>query len=164
MDCSPPGSSVREILQARILEGLPHPPPGDLPNPGIKPVSSGLAEDSLLLSHQGGPFLIWGPCKTKCVSKIKPGKLFHVQQFLSGYEAQIFPLRTFFGCGVGINRMSWCAWAGAVFHSTGLVVLTLRSGVTKDSPSPQLQAIAGTAAKSDPLGGLVEMQALIRCS
>ena len=38
-DCSPPGSSVRGIFQARILEwsGLPFPPPGDLPNTGIKP-------------------------------------------------------------------------------------------------------------------------------
>ena len=29
MDCSPPGSSVHGIVQARILEGLPGPPPGD---------------------------------------------------------------------------------------------------------------------------------------
>ena len=45
VDSSPPGTSVHEILQARILEwitmpssrqeywsGLPCPPPGDLPN------------------------------------------------------------------------------------------------------------------------------------
>ena len=37
MDCSPPGSSVHGILQARILEWLPFPPPGDLPDPGIEP-------------------------------------------------------------------------------------------------------------------------------
>ena len=37
--CSPPGSSVHGILQARILEWVAMPPPGDLPNPGIKPVS-----------------------------------------------------------------------------------------------------------------------------
>ena len=37
--CGPPGSSVHGILQARILEWLPCPPPGDLPNPGIKPLS-----------------------------------------------------------------------------------------------------------------------------
>ena len=36
-DCSPPGSSVHGILQARILEGVAMPPPGDLPDPGIKP-------------------------------------------------------------------------------------------------------------------------------
>ena len=36
MDCSPPGSSVHGILQARIVEWLPCSPPGDLPDPGIK--------------------------------------------------------------------------------------------------------------------------------
>ena len=35
MDCRPPGSSVRGILQARTLE-LPCPPAGDLHNPGIE--------------------------------------------------------------------------------------------------------------------------------
>ena len=33
------------ILQARILEGLPCPAPGDLPNPAIKPVSPVLQAD-----------------------------------------------------------------------------------------------------------------------
>jgi len=35
--------------------GLPCPPPGHLPNPGIKPESLVLKVDSLLLSHQGSP-------------------------------------------------------------------------------------------------------------
>ena len=35
MDCSQPGFSVHGILQARILNGLPIPFPGDLPDPGI---------------------------------------------------------------------------------------------------------------------------------
>ena len=39
MGCCPPGSSVHEILQARILEELPCPPPGNLSNPGTKPMS-----------------------------------------------------------------------------------------------------------------------------
>ena len=45
MDCSPPDSSVHGILQARILEWLPFPSPGDLPDPGIEPRSPTL--DSL---------------------------------------------------------------------------------------------------------------------
>ena len=45
MDCSPPGSSVHGILQARILEGVPS--PGDLPNPGIEPEFPALQADSL---------------------------------------------------------------------------------------------------------------------
>ena len=39
MDCSLPGSSVHGILQARILEWVPFPTQGDLPNPEIKPTS-----------------------------------------------------------------------------------------------------------------------------
>ena len=35
------------ILQARILEWMPCPPPGDLPNPGIEPRSPTLQVDAL---------------------------------------------------------------------------------------------------------------------
>ena len=39
MECSLPGSSARGILQARRLGGVPFPPPGHLPHPGIEPTS-----------------------------------------------------------------------------------------------------------------------------
>ena len=39
LNCSPPGSSVHGISQARILEQVAFPPPGVLPDPGIKPAS-----------------------------------------------------------------------------------------------------------------------------
>ena len=39
MDYSPPGSSVHGILQEEYWSGLPCPPPGDLPDPGTKPMS-----------------------------------------------------------------------------------------------------------------------------
>ena len=39
MDCSPPGFSVHGILQETYWSGLPSPPPGDLPDPGIEPAS-----------------------------------------------------------------------------------------------------------------------------
>ena len=55
MDCSLPGSSVHGIFQARILDWLPFPSPGDLPNSGVQSMSSALQGDSLLLSHQGSP-------------------------------------------------------------------------------------------------------------
>ena len=48
MDYSPPGSSVHGILQAGNWNGLPCPPPGDLPDPRIKPGSPALQADSLL--------------------------------------------------------------------------------------------------------------------
>ena len=35
------------------LSGLPFPSPGDLPDPGMEPVSPALAASSLALSHQG---------------------------------------------------------------------------------------------------------------
>ena len=39
MDCSPPGSSVQGILQARILEWVAMPSSRDLPNTGIERAS-----------------------------------------------------------------------------------------------------------------------------
>ena len=39
MDCSPPGSSVQGLFQARILEQVAISTPGYLPDPGIEPMS-----------------------------------------------------------------------------------------------------------------------------
>ena len=44
--------------------GLPFPPPGDLPNPGIKPRSSALPVDSLLSEPPGKPRYIYIYCYT----------------------------------------------------------------------------------------------------
>ena len=55
MDCSPPGSSVHGILQARILEWVAIPSLGDLPNPGVKPWSPALQVDSLPSESPGKP-------------------------------------------------------------------------------------------------------------
>ena len=60
MDCSPPGFSVHEISQTGIWNRLLFPSPGDLPNPGIEPVSLALLHwqvSSLPLRHQGSPIL-----------------------------------------------------------------------------------------------------------
>ena len=43
------------ILQARIWSGLPFPPPGDLPNPGIEPGFPALQTDSLPAEPPGKP-------------------------------------------------------------------------------------------------------------
>ena len=53
MDCSLPGFSIHGILQARILEWVIFPAPGDLPNPGIKPGSLALEEDALTSEPPG---------------------------------------------------------------------------------------------------------------
>ena len=58
VDYSLPSSSVCEILQARILDGLPFPSPGNLSDPGIEPaspISPALAGGSLLLVPPGKP-------------------------------------------------------------------------------------------------------------
>ena len=52
MDCSPPGSSVRGIFQARILEWVTLLSRGSSP-PGIEPRSPALQMDSLLSGLPG---------------------------------------------------------------------------------------------------------------
>ena len=44
MVCSLPGSSVHEIFQARILEWVAIPSPGDLPDPRMELLSPALAD------------------------------------------------------------------------------------------------------------------------
>ena len=58
MECSPSGSFLQGILQARTLECVA----GDLPHPGIEhlsPAAPVLPADSLLLSHQGNVCVCW---------------------------------------------------------------------------------------------------------
>ena len=58
------GSSVPAVLHARILEWLPFPPPGDLPNPGIESMSPSPSEtqvDSIRPSHHESPLEILCP-------------------------------------------------------------------------------------------------------
>ena len=43
MECSPPDSSVHEILGQEYKHGLPFPTPGYLPDPGIGPTSPAMA-------------------------------------------------------------------------------------------------------------------------
>ena len=52
IDCSPPGSSVHGIHQARILEWVSS-SPGNLPDPGIEPRSPALQADSLPFEPPG---------------------------------------------------------------------------------------------------------------
>ena len=55
VDCSPPGSSVYGIFQARILEWIAISFSRDLLNPGIEPRSSAMWADSLLSESPGKP-------------------------------------------------------------------------------------------------------------
>ena len=49
------GSSVHEIFQARILDGLLFASPGDLPDPGIEPSLLHCKQILYHLSQQGNP-------------------------------------------------------------------------------------------------------------
>ena len=55
MDCTPPGSSVHGISQARILEWVACPSPEDLHDPEIEPRTPALQADSLSLELLGKP-------------------------------------------------------------------------------------------------------------
>ena len=61
VDCSPPGSSVQGILQARTLGWAAMPSSGDLQEPGVEPtspVSPARQEDSLPPCHLGSPAML----------------------------------------------------------------------------------------------------------
>ena len=53
VDCSPLGSSVHGIFQARLLDWVAISSPGDLPNPGIEPRSPALQADALTSEPPG---------------------------------------------------------------------------------------------------------------
>ena len=55
MACNLPGSSAHGISQARVLECLPFPSPGDLPDPGIEPESPALAGRFFTTEPSGKP-------------------------------------------------------------------------------------------------------------
>ena len=57
MDCSLPGSSVLEILQARILEWVAMPFSRDLPNLGIEPGLPHGRQILYQLSYLGSPLI-----------------------------------------------------------------------------------------------------------
>ena len=55
VDCSPPGSSVHGILQARVLGWVAIPFSMNFPDPGIEAASTALQADSLLSEPPGRP-------------------------------------------------------------------------------------------------------------
>ena len=58
MDCSPPGSSLYGFFRQEYWSGLPFPPPGDLPHPGIELACSEsptLQADSFITEPPGTP-------------------------------------------------------------------------------------------------------------
>ena len=55
VDCSPPAPLPMEFSRQEYWSGLPLPPPGDLPNPGIKPASPALVGGFFTTESPGNP-------------------------------------------------------------------------------------------------------------
>ena len=55
MECSPQGSSVHGVSQQEYWSRLPFLTPGDLPDPGIEPVSPALGGESFTPEPPGKP-------------------------------------------------------------------------------------------------------------
>ena len=60
-------SSFMGVFHQEYWSGLPGPPPGDLPNPGIKPRSRALQVDSLPSEPTGMPTNLFGTMKTQWI-------------------------------------------------------------------------------------------------
>ena len=65
LDCSPPGSSVHEISQVKILECVAIPSPGDLPDPRTKRVSP--AGRFFTTEPPGKPSQVKWMCANACI-------------------------------------------------------------------------------------------------
>ena len=59
-DYSPPGSSVHGTFQQEYWNGLLFPSPGDLPDPGIEPLSLALVGGFFTTAPLGKPFFFYG--------------------------------------------------------------------------------------------------------
>ena len=60
-----------EFSRQEHWSGLPCPPPGDPPEPGIKATALTVQEDSLPLSHQGNPSIALG-LRSNAISPFRP--------------------------------------------------------------------------------------------
>ena len=73
VDCSPPALLSMGFSRQEYWSGLPFPPPGDLPNPGIKPtspVSPALQAGSLPSEPSGKPHVWHKKAKTNLLRTV----------------------------------------------------------------------------------------------
>ena len=138
MDYSPPGSSVHGILQARMLEWVAIPSPGDFPNSGIKPGSPVFQADSLPSQPQGKPqSSIFSPLLTsqlfffflfflfKKISLVIAVGFIHMSStYHSLYCYFTFCLRTSISCSFVLSKMCHSFYFNMYYksHSKNLAV------------------------------------------
>ena len=89
MDCSPPHPSVG-FSRREDGSGLPFPPPGAPPHPGIEPWSPALQADSSLLAHQESPVTCF--IHSMCVSIPVPPVPHPSSTSLFSAPVSLFPL------------------------------------------------------------------------
>ena len=95
IDCSPPGSSIHGILQARTLGWIAIFFSRDLPDPGIDPGSPALQADSLTSEPPGKPPMIIGRLQIDLVDLVDrvPEELWtelpNIQEVLQGGKVVI---------------------------------------------------------------------------
>jgi len=120
MDCSSPGSSVHGIFQTRILEWLPFPTPGDLPDPGIKPASVASAGGFFTTAPPGKPQLllllaIIGPVFSNLSLSWQPREVKRVQYLLCPHLAKRYWKGTSpspISLPVSVDQIYFIRWSG----------------------------------------------------
>ena len=70
-----PGSSVMEFPRQKYWSGLPFPLPGDLPDPGIEPLSPALAGRFFTTEPPGKPLLIQDLCSAVVIAGFPGGSV-----------------------------------------------------------------------------------------
>ena len=131
MDCSPQLQSPLSMgfLMQEYWRGLPFPPSGDLPNPGMEPASPALPANFLPLHHLGSPYLLVKWSEVKLLSRVR---LFETPWTVAGQTPP----------SVGFSRQEY--WSGLSFPSPG------------DLPDPGIEptsrALQADALTSEPPG------------
>ena len=121
--CNPMDYTVHGILQARILEWVAFSPPGDLPNPGIKPRSPALQVESLPAEPQGKPknTEVGSLSVLQGIFPIEKSnqRLLHCRQVLYQLSNQGSPAYQSTGSIVVVHRLS-CSMTCGIFLDQGL--------------------------------------------
>ena len=98
-----PAPLVMGILQARILEWLPGPPLGNLPNPGIEPRSPALQADSLPSVPPGKPKNM-GVGSLSLLQQLNQG-LLHCRWFFTSWATREALMVTYFSLHTTCKRL-----------------------------------------------------------
>ena len=109
-ECSPAGSSVHGISQARFLEQSPLPTPRDHPYPGIEHESPELAGDPLPLGHLGSPW---------CSQTNPQREVLHVNENWSSLTLGCWVLWAFLVSPRLAPALATQRWSGHWFTGTG---------------------------------------------